>query len=131
MSRKLLLCVDDRLTSLQARKLLLEHEGYAVLTATNGMAGLELYVSRSVDLVLLDYNMPGLNGAALAQKMRALKPEVPLVMLSGLFEPPAEAAGLIDAYISKGQNPRVLLNQIDQLLSLTAPLQGAIPRMRF
>ena len=124
MSRKLLLCVDDRLASLQARKLLLEREGYAVLTANDGIAGLELFVSRLVDLVLLDYNMPGLNGAVLAQRMRALKPEVPLVMLSGRFEPPAEAAGLIDAYISKGQNPCVLLNQIDQLLSLTAHPAG-------
>jgi DNA-binding response OmpR family regulator len=116
--------VDDRLASLQARKLLLEREGYAVLTANDGIAGLELFVSRLVDLVLLDYNMPGLNGAVLAQRMRALKPEVPLVMLSGRFEPPAEAAGLIDAYISKGQNPCVLLNQIDQLLSLTAQPAG-------
>jgi DNA-binding response OmpR family regulator len=124
VSRKLLLCVDGRLASLQARKLLLEHEGYAVLTATDGTAGLELFVSRSVDLVLLDYNMPGLNGAVVAQRMRALKPEVPLVMLSGRFEPPAEAAGLIDAYISKVQNPCVLLNQIDQLLSLTAHPAG-------
>lgn len=124
MSRKLLLCVDDRLASLQARKLLLEHEGYAVLSATDGIAGLELFVSRLVDLVLLDYNMPGLNGAVLAHRMRALKPEVPLVMLSGRFEPPAEAAGLIDAYVSKGKNPCVLLNQIDKLL-------GATPKMRF
>ena len=124
MSRKLLLCVDDRLDSVQARKLLLEHEGYAVLTATHGIAGLELFASRAVDLVLLGYNMPGLNGAVLAQRMRALKPEVPLIMLSGRLVPPAEAAGLIDAYISKGQNPCVLLNQIDQLLSLTAHSGG-------
>lgn len=117
VSRKLLLCVDDRAASLEVRKMLLEREGYEVLTADDGVAGLELFANRSVDLVVLDYHMPEPNGATVAQKMRALKPEVPLIMLSAYFEPPADAAGFIDAYVAKGQNPRVLLDQIGQLVN--------------
>ena len=96
--------------------MLLEREGYDVLTAADGPSGLELFASREVDLVLLDYNMPEENGAVVARKMRALKPEVPVIMLSAYFEPPAEAAGFINAYVAKGQNPRVLLDQISKLI---------------
>jgi CheY-like chemotaxis protein len=116
VSRKLLLCVDDRAASLEVRRLILEREGYEVLTANDGSAGLELFAARSVDLVVLDYHMPAPNGAVVAQKMRALKPEVPVLMLSAYFEAPADAAKFIDAYVTKGQNPRVLLDQIRQLI---------------
>ncbi|HKW25749.1 MAG TPA: response regulator [Terriglobales bacterium] len=120
MSRKLLLCVDDRAASLEVRRLILEREGYEVLTAGDGSAGLELFAARSVDLVVLDYHMPELNGAAVAQKMRDLKPEVPVIMLSAYFEAPTDAAKFIDAYVTKGQNPRVLLDQIRQLIKAKA-----------
>ncbi|HEV2118378.1 MAG TPA: response regulator [Terriglobales bacterium] len=124
MSRKLVLCVDDRAASLEVRRLILEREGYEVLTAGDGAAGLELFTARSVDLVVLDYHMPELNGALLAQKMRALKPEVPVIMLSAYFEAPADAAGFIDAYVTKGQNPRVLLDQITQLIKGRSATSG-------
>jgi CheY-like chemotaxis protein len=116
VSRKLLLCVDDRTSSLEVRRLLLEREGYEVLTASDGVAGLELFEARSVDLVVLDYQMPEPNGAVVAKKMRSLKPEVPVIMLSAYFETPPDAAGFIDAYVTKGQNPRVLLDQITRLI---------------
>lgn len=116
MSQKLLLCVDDRAASLEIRRLILEREGYAVLTAGDGLAGLELFAARPVDLVVLDYHMPEPNGAQVAQKMRRLKPEVPVIMLSAYFEPPPDAAGLIDAYVTKGENPRVLLEHIAHLI---------------
>jgi CheY-like chemotaxis protein len=120
VSRKLLLCVDDRAASLEVRRLILEREGYEVLTANDGSAGLELFAARSVDLVVLDYHMPDPNGAVVAQKMRALKPGVPVIMLSAYFEAPADAARFIDAYVTKGQNPRVLLDQIRQLIKAKA-----------
>jgi DNA-binding response OmpR family regulator len=101
---------------LEVRRLILEREGYEVLTASDGRKGMELFASRPVDLVVLDYNMPELNGAAVARKMREVKPQVPLIMFSAYFEPPPEAAGLVDAYVAKGQNPRVLLDQISKLL---------------
>ena len=124
MSRKLLLCVDDRPASLEVRKLLLEREGYEVLTAEDGASGLQLLAARDVDLIVLDYQMPEENGAAVARKMHALKPEVPVIMLSAYFEPPAEAAGFIDAYVTKGQNPRVLLDQITRLIRTKGERHG-------
>jgi len=125
VSRKVLLCVDDRLASLEVRRLILEHEGYEVLTASDGTAGLELFAARPVDLVLLDYQMPAPNGAEVARKMRAIKPQVPVIMLSAYFEPPADAAGFIDAYVTKGENPRVLLEHISRLIRKGDPASPA------
>jgi DNA-binding response OmpR family regulator len=124
VSRKLLLCVGDRAASLQNRKLFLERQGYDVLTASQGIAGLEFLASRAVGLVLLDCNLPASNAALLVQRMRTLKPEVPLIMVSARFEPQADVAGLLDAYVSKGQNPCVLLEQIDRLLNRKAHHAG-------
>jgi two-component system, OmpR family, response regulator VanR len=120
MSRKLLLCVGDRAASLQNRKLFLERQGYDVLTASHGIAGLEFLSSRAVDLILLDCNLPPPNCAALAERMHELKPQVPMIMLSARIEPPTDVADLVDAYVSKGQNPCVLLERIDRLLNRKA-----------
>lgn len=104
--------------------MLLEREGYEVLTAEDGASGLQLLAACDVDLIVLDYQMPEENGAAVARKMHALKPEVPVIMLSAYFEPPAEAAGFIDAYVTKGQNPRVLLDQITRLIRTKGERHG-------
>jgi DNA-binding response OmpR family regulator len=124
VSRKLLLCVGDRVASLKNRKLFLECQGYDVLAAAPAIAGLEFLASRAIELVLLDCNVPAANVAMLAKRMRTLKPEVPLIMLCARFEAPVDAAGLIDAYVSKGQNPCVLLEQIDRLLNRKAHPAG-------
>ncbi len=62
MPRKsLVLCVDDEWNGLEGRKMLLEEAGCKVLVATSGADGLHPFASHPVDLVLLDYHMPGMN----------------------------------------------------------------------
>ena len=56
--KRIILCVDDHENGLFARKLLLEEEGYKVLTASNGQEGWRLFMSHSIDAVVLDYQMP-------------------------------------------------------------------------
>jgi CheY-like chemotaxis protein len=58
---KTILCVDDEATGLQVRRMLLESQGYAVITAENGQAALDLLSSQNLDLVVLDYSMPGMD----------------------------------------------------------------------
>jgi hypothetical protein len=58
-----ILCIDDHWNGLIGRKMLLEGNGYQVLETTGGDAGLKLFLSHSVDAVVLDYQMPGMNGA--------------------------------------------------------------------
>ena len=117
LGQNLVLCIDDRALTLEVRKLVLEHDGYEVLTASDGEHGLQLFTSHPVDLVVLDYDMGDTKGATVAQRMRVVKPEVPLIMVSGHFEAPRDAVDFIDAYVNKGENPRVLLQRVRQLLA--------------
>ena len=55
--RPVILCVDDTSSVLEGEKMLLEENGYRVLTATNGKEAVQTFASNSVDLVLLDYHM--------------------------------------------------------------------------
>jgi len=110
------LCVDDERIGLRVRKIMLESRGFKVLTANNGTDGLRAFDENHVDVVVLDYFMPGLNGADVASEMRKRRPDVPIVFLSAYFSLPSEALELADAFITKGDPPDVLIEKIQRLL---------------
>jgi two-component system alkaline phosphatase synthesis response regulator PhoP len=76
------LCIDDDVDVLECEKSFLESFGYTVLTAASGGKGLELASVHSVDVVIVDSLMPEMNGQEAAMKMRRLKPEASIIMLS-------------------------------------------------
>lgn len=112
----LVLCVDDELIGLQVRKILLERAGYRVLTALDGPLGLQTFEKEPVDLVILDYSMPGMHGGEVATRMRQLKPQVPILLLSAYVGLPSEVTSLVDLYMTKGEGADTLLTKIDSLL---------------
>lgn len=120
MRRKpLILCVDDTSSVLKGRQMLLEEDGYRVLTATSGKDALQVFASNPVDLVLLNHHMPQMNnGDVIAIHMRACKPDVPIALLSGVERPPPGALETIDAFISRAEPITSLLEKVDYLLSL-------------
>lgn len=69
-----LLCVDDNQDVLDCERAFLETFGYTVLTALSGEKGLELACIHSVDIVIVDYVMPDMNGQEFAIEMRRLRP---------------------------------------------------------
>jgi PAS domain S-box-containing protein len=112
--RPLILCIDDDEVVLRIRKLLMTGAGYEVLTASSGESGLDLFRSNSVDLVLSDHFLRDSNGTEIAREMKTLKPEVPILLVSG-GEKPADL-GFADSYVSKGDPPNVLLGVMAELL---------------
>ncbi len=82
-----ILCVDDEVTGLSVRKVLLESQGYRVVTAENGPDALVLFSSEDPELVVLDYSMPGMNGDVVAERMKELRPGLPIIMLSAYHRP--------------------------------------------
>ncbi len=112
----LVLCVDDELVGLQVRKLLLERAGYRVLTALDGETGLKIFSTEPVEAVVLDYRMPGMDGGAVAIKMRQTKPQVPILLLSAYMGLPVEVTSLVDLYMTKGEGAPVLLRKLGSLL---------------
>lgn len=115
----LILCVDDELVGLRVRKLLLERAGYRVLTAMDGMAGLEIFKKEPIEAVVLDYAMPGMHGGEVAKQMREAKPRIPILLLSAYIGLPAEVTSLVDLYMTKGEGAPILLKKLGSLLQPT------------
>ena len=113
---KTVLCVDDEKIGLRVRKIMLESRGFKVLTASDGAEGLKLFEQNDVDVVVLDYFMPELNGGEVATELRRRRPGVPIVFLSAYFSLPSEALEVADAFITKGDPPDVLIEKIQNLL---------------
>ncbi len=107
-----ILWVDDEIEMLRSHILLLSDKGYAVDTATNGEDAIEMVKSKSFDLVFLDEMMAGMGGLATLSKLKDLRPELPIVMITknedeGLME---EAIGVkISDYLTKPVNPSQVL----------------------
>jgi CheY-like chemotaxis protein len=114
--RKLILSVDDDTRVLFARYRLLEDAGYAVVSASDGVQALQLFGSNPVDLVLLDYSMPGMYGDLVAQAMKEYNLGVPIILVSGA-EVPDRALAEVNRHIRKAEGPELLLQTIQELLA--------------
>src|SRR5271156_3334313 len=100
-----ILCIDDQWNGLISRKMLLEKNGYEVLEASGGDEGLKLFRKHPVDAVVLDYQMPGMNGDVVAAKMKRLRSDVPIMLLSGCEALPEKKMQAVDTFVSKSQPP--------------------------
>ncbi len=118
---KMVLCIDDNRDVLECVEVFLESFGYAVLTASSGGEGLQLASDHSVDLVIVDYAMPEMNGQQVAIEIRRLKPNAPIIMLSGAVDVPEHALRSVDAFIAKRQIAFELLPTIARLQGEIGP----------
>jgi CheY-like chemotaxis protein len=95
--------------------------------ATSGADALQLFASHPVDLVLLDYHMPGMSGDVIAEHMKAGQSDVPIALLSADDGLPESALTWVDGFVSKSESPANLLLIVEHLLDLRllfAPLDG-------
>lgn len=122
MSRqgKTVLCIDDQQTALSGWCLYLQGVGYGVASAATAEEGLQLFATKPIDAVLLDYKMPEMDGAEVAAAMKRIKPEVPVILFTGYSRLPERAMRSVDACIEKGRPPYVLLETLDELLGVAA-----------
>lgn len=111
-----ILCVDDEAIPLTLRKSVLEKLGYTVLPAASGAEALQVLEAQPVDLVLTDLLMPGLSGTDLAREVKRRRPEIPVVLFSGVNEIP-EDAGFADLFISKVEGPVSMCEKLRNLLT--------------
>ena len=81
-----ILIIDDDETICSLFKDTLEDAGYKVTAVTDSYEGLELVKKGDYDLVFLDLKMPGLDGAELLGQIRAVKPEMPVMVVTGYPE---------------------------------------------
>ncbi len=117
-----LLIVEDELPMRTALKDCLEGEGYRVLTAADGAAGLERALKEKPDLVLLDIMLPKLDGFALCAELRRCSLDVPVLMLTAKGLVQDRVTGLdagADDYLVKPFSTDELLARVRALLRRT------------
>ncbi len=112
-----ILLVDDDLKNSMLLKRFLEVEGYCVTYANNGAIGWELYYTSNPDLILLDINMPEINGFELAQKIREVNQKVLIFFLTDRTEKDDRLKGFSlkgNDYIPKPFYPEELIAKIKE-----------------
>jgi CheY-like chemotaxis protein len=114
-TRNTILLVDDDLTALKMRSLILQQEGYNVLAAASGKEAVALFSNESVDLVISDHLLQGDDGGVATLQMKSLKSTIPVILLSGLPQQP-EGTEHVDAYFVKGGAVPELLSIVRRLL---------------
>ncbi|HEY6339293.1 MAG TPA: response regulator [Candidatus Sulfotelmatobacter sp.] len=113
--RRIVLCIDDDEGVLGYEKALLERSGYEVLCASSAEQGLRLATMCKCDAVLVDYNMPGMNGDQVAVAIKRVRPELMVILLSGSSVPSA-ALESVDAFVPKLEASRELLPRMAEFL---------------
>ena len=109
-----ILCVDDEELPLKLRQEVLSRNGYRVLSAHNGASALRMFKDNKIDLVISDNRLPDLSGLEVTAEMKRLKPEVPIMMLPGLPEPPPRTQA--DLFIRKSTSQEAFLARVADLL---------------
>lgn len=116
-ARPVVLVIDDYEQARAAYTEALTTGGYNVLTAGSGEEGLVLVASASLDLVLLDYDIPGMNGVEILSEIRKQKPSLPVIMVTGNDDPTvvkrAAAIG-ITGYLVKPVKIAELLKRVQE-----------------
>jgi DNA-binding response OmpR family regulator len=115
MKNTSILWIDDEIDLLKPHVLFLNDRGYEVATSTNGTDGLRMVKENDFDIILLDEHMPGMSGLETLNRIKAMKPEIPVVMITkseeeNLME---DAIGSkIADYLIKPVNPKQILLSI-------------------
>jgi CheY-like chemotaxis protein len=94
--------VDDNPKSSRLLTSVLEESGFRVVAKNDPTEALSLCKRMSFDLALVDYEMPVMTGAKLAQELKYLAPDVPVVMISGRSSLPSSELAFVDAHFGFG-----------------------------
>lgn len=129
-----LLIIEDEPELVRVLKSYLEQAGFSVLTALRGDSGLTAWEDKHPDLVILDLNLPGMDGLDVARHIR--KHEIqrtPMVMLTARTEEVDQLLGLelgADDYIPKPFSPRIVVARVKALLRRAEAVKPTVHQLR-
>ncbi|MBP1694729.1 MAG: OmpR family two-component response regulator [Chloroflexi bacterium] len=113
-----ILIIEDQAELVKVLRSYLERAGFSVLSSFRGDAGLSIWEYQQPDLVILDLNLPGLDGWDVARAIRR-KADTPILMLTARVEEADQIYGLelgADEYVTKPFSPRVVVARVRALL---------------
>jgi two-component system alkaline phosphatase synthesis response regulator PhoP len=123
--RAKILVVEDEPAMVAGLRDNFEFEGYEVITAQDGIEGLERALEDSPDLVVLDVMMPRMSGLEVCKQLRAKRASLPIIMLTARGQEIDKVVGLelgADDYVTKPFSIRELLARVKSVLRRTAAL---------
>jgi two-component system alkaline phosphatase synthesis response regulator PhoP len=129
-----LLIIEDEPELVRVLKSYLEQAGFSVLTALRGDSGLTAWEDKHPDLVILDLNLPGMDGLDVARHIRKHETQrTPIIMLTARTEELDQLLGLelgADDYIPKPFSPRIVVARVKALLRRYEAVKPAVHRLR-
>jgi len=114
-----ILIVEDEPNMVAGLRDNFEFEGHQVLTAGDGVAGLERALAESPDLVILDVMMPRMSGLDVCKQLKSKRPSIPIIMLTARGQEVDKVVGLelgADDYVTKPFSIRELLARVKAVL---------------
>lgn len=124
-----LLCVDDDPRFLILITAVLELAGYSAVAISAPHEALELATNASFDLAIVDYDMPEMNGAELARRLKQHKCDLPVILFSGNPSLPADALTVVDEHVVKGEGVELLLQVLSARFLLSTNLEQLKPKI--
>ena len=118
-TRKRILIVEDEPAMVAGLRDNFEYEGYEVISAGDGVEGLEAALNGQPDLVVLDVMMPRMSGLEVCKQLKSTRPSIPIIMLTARGQELDKVVGLelgADDYVTKPFSIRELLARVKAVL---------------
>lgn len=121
--KETVMVVDDEVHVMLLAKMMLAENGYRVVTAKDGFEAIENYkkIGKHIDLIILDFTMPGMHGDQVFEELRKLNPSVAVILSSGFADQSKLnrmfAQGLKE-FVAKPYTQQRLLSEIRKVLDL-------------
>ena len=132
--RTRILIVEDEPAMVAGLRDNFEYEGYDVISADDGVSGLERALADDPDLVVLDVMMPRMSGLEVCKQVKAKRPSIPIIMLTARGQEIDKVVGLelgADDYVTKPFSIRELMARIKAVLRRVPPHVPAPDVFRF
>jgi len=129
-----ILVVEDEPNMVAGLRDNFEFEGYTVITARDGVEGLQRALEESPDLVVLDVMMPRMSGLEVCKQLRAKRGSIPIIMLTARGQEVDKVVGLelgADDYVTKPFSIRELLARVKAVLRRTSVVPKDLDRHSF
>src|SRR5437588_8848865 len=129
-----ILIVEDEPNMVAGLRDNFEFEGYQVITAADGVAGLDRALSESPNLIILDVMMPRMSGLDVCKQLKAKRPSLPIIMLTARGQEVDKVVGLelgADDYVTKPFSIRELLARVKAVLRRARPVPKEQERYSF
>lgn len=126
------LLIDDNAIQAATRQTILRRAGYFAIAALSPVRALEQFQQgqfpAEIRAIITDHIMPGMNGAQFVRELRKSRPDLPIMVISGMQEAEEEYAGLNVNFLLKPLPPESLLANLSEMLSAasgTGPAEAA------